>query len=130
MADGIDPSASMAALFGTRVRRLRTAAGLTQAELGARIHVVSTRITRIERASGAKPPLEPARALDTAPGADGLLADLWPYVYREAFPDWSRKFMEYAEQAVSVREYAAHVVPGLLQTEAYARRTECRSNTQ
>ncbi|MFI5567678.1 Scr1 family TA system antitoxin-like transcriptional regulator [Streptomyces sp. NPDC051740] len=111
----------MAALFGTRVRRLRTAAGLTQAELGARTHVVGTRITQIERASGAKPTLELARALDAALGADGLLVELWPYVYREAFPDWSRKFIAHSEQAVSVRQYAAHLVPGLLQTEAYAR---------
>ncbi|WP_039988262.1 helix-turn-helix domain-containing protein [Streptomyces pseudogriseolus] len=111
----------MAALFGARVRRLRTAAGLTQAELGALTHVVSTRITKIERASGAKPTLELARALDAALGADDLLVELWPYVYREAFPDWSRKFMEYSERAVGVRQYAAHVVPGLLQTEDYAR---------
>ncbi|MER6918818.1 helix-turn-helix domain-containing protein [Streptomyces spiralis] len=111
----------MAALFGARVRRLRTAAGLTQAQLGARTHVVSTRITQIERASGAKPTLELARALDAALGADDLLVELWPYVYREAFPDWSRKFMEYSERAVALREYAAHVVPGLLQTEDYAR---------
>ncbi len=121
MANGIDPSTSMAALFGARVRRLRTAAGLTQAELGHRTHVVSTRITQIERASGAKPTLELARALDAALGADDLLVELWPYVYREAFPDWSRRFMEYAERAVAVHEYAAHVVPGLLQTEDYAR---------
>ncbi|MFC9829320.1 Scr1 family TA system antitoxin-like transcriptional regulator [Streptomyces albogriseolus] len=111
----------MAALFGARVRRLRTAAGLTQAELGALVHVVSTRITQIERASGAKPTLELARALDAVLGADDLLVELWPYVYREAFPDWSRKFMEYSERAVVVRQYAAHVVPGLLQTEDYAR---------
>ncbi|GGZ85907.1 transcriptional regulator [Streptomyces echinoruber] len=121
MANGIDPSASMAALFGARVRRLRTAAGLTQAELGRLVHVVGTRITQIERASGAKPTLELARALDAALGADDLLVELWPYVYREAFPDWSRKFMEYSERATAVREYAAHVVPGLLQTEDYAR---------
>ncbi|MFB8756654.1 Scr1 family TA system antitoxin-like transcriptional regulator [Streptomyces sp. NPDC059852] len=111
----------MAALFGARVRRLRTAAGLTQAELGERTHVVSTRITQIERASGAKPTLELARALDAALGADDLLVELWPYVYREAFPDWSRKFMALSERAVAVRQYAAHVVPGLLQTEEYAR---------
>ena len=121
MARGIDPSASMAALFGARVRRLRTAAGLTQAELGARTHVVSTRITQIERASGAKPTLALARALDTALGADDLLVDLWPYVYREAFPDWSRRFMAHSERAVAIRQYAAHLVPGLLQTESYAR---------
>ncbi|MEU1042209.1 helix-turn-helix transcriptional regulator [Streptomyces sp. NPDC005907] len=111
----------MAALFGARVRRLRTAAGLTQAELGDRTHVVSTRITQIERASGAKPTLDLARALDAALSADDLLVELWPYVYREAFPDWSRKFMEYSERAVAIRQYAAHVVPGLLQTEDYAR---------
>ncbi|MFJ8546405.1 Scr1 family TA system antitoxin-like transcriptional regulator [Streptomyces sp. NPDC093586] len=111
----------MAALFGARVRRLRTAAGMTQAELGEKTHVVSTRITQIERASGAKPTLELARALDAVLGADNLLVELWPYVYREAFPDWSRKFMAYSEQAVSIRQYAAHVVPGLLQTEDYAR---------
>jgi transcriptional regulator with XRE-family HTH domain len=121
LANEIDPSASMAALFGVRVRRLRMAAGLTQAELGDKVHVVSTRITQIERASGAKPTLELAGALDAVLGADNLLVELWPYVYREAFPDWSRKFMEYSERAVAVREYAAHVVPGLLQTEDYAR---------
>ncbi|KAF4410463.1 MULTISPECIES: helix-turn-helix transcriptional regulator [Streptomyces] len=111
----------MAGLFGSRVRRLRTAAGLTQAELGAKVHVVSTRITQIERASGAKPTLELARALDSALGADDLLADLWPYVYREAFPDWSRAFMAHSARAVAIGQYAAHVVPGLLQTEDYAR---------
>ncbi|WP_406729770.1 helix-turn-helix transcriptional regulator [Streptomyces sp. GD-15H] len=111
----------MAALFGSRVRKLRTAAGLTQAELGTKTHVVGSRITQIERTSGAKPTLELARALDAALGADNLLVDLWPYVYREAFPDWSRKFMAYSERAVFIGEYASHVVPGLLQTEEYAR---------
>ncbi|EHN72032.1 transcriptional regulator [Streptomyces coelicoflavus ZG0656] len=121
MVKGIDPSASMATLFGARVRRLRTAAGLTQAQLGELTHVVSTRITQIERASGAKPTLELARALDAALGAEELLVELWPYVYREAFPDWSRAFIAHSERAVSVRQYAAHLVPGLLQTEEYAR---------
>ncbi|MGW4228543.1 helix-turn-helix domain-containing protein [Streptomyces sp. NPDC004980] len=111
----------MAALFGSRVRKLRTAAGLTQAELGRMTHVVSTRITQIERSSGARPTFELARALDAALVADNLLVDLWPYVYREAFPDWARTFMAHSARAVAIRQYAAHVVPGLLQTEAYAR---------
>ncbi|WP_346173229.1 helix-turn-helix transcriptional regulator [Streptomyces cuspidosporus] len=111
----------MAALFGSRVRKLRLAAGLTQAELGAKAHVVASRITQIERALGAKPTFELAQVLDTILGADNLLIDMWPYVYREAFPDWSRAFMAYAERAVAIGEYAAQVVPGLLQTEDYAR---------
>ncbi|WP_405912366.1 helix-turn-helix transcriptional regulator [Streptomyces sp. NBC_00963] len=111
----------MAALFGSRVRKLRTAAGLTQVELGDMTHVVSTRITQIERASGAKPTWELTQALDTALVADNLLIDLWPYVYREAFPNWSRAFMGHAARAASIREYASHAVPGLLQTREYAR---------
>jgi transcriptional regulator with XRE-family HTH domain len=121
LAKEVDPGTSMAALFGSRVRRLRIAAGLTQAELGEKTHVVASRITQVERASGARPTLELARTLDDALGADNLLVDLWPYVYRETFPDWSRRFMECAERAVAICEYAAHVVPGLLQTEDYAR---------
>ncbi|MEU3216900.1 helix-turn-helix transcriptional regulator [Streptomyces sp. NPDC006971] len=103
------------------MRRLRTAAGLTQAELGRMTHVVSTRITQIERASGARPSQELAQALDAALVADDLLVDLWPYVYREAFPDWVQAFMTLSARARAIREYAAHVVPGLLQTEPYAR---------
>src|SRR4051794_25459565 len=97
------------------------AAGLTQAELGQRAHTHSTRINQIERTTGAKPTLELAQALDEALDADNLLIELWPYVYRESFPDWSRAFIERSERAVAIRAYAAQAVPGLLQTEAYAR---------
>jgi hypothetical protein len=83
--------------------------------------VVASRITQVERSSGAKPTLELARALDEVLGADGLLVEMWPYVYRETFPDWSRAFMAHSERAASIRQYAAHLVPGLLQTPDYAR---------
>ncbi|WP_228925756.1 helix-turn-helix transcriptional regulator [Streptomyces sp. DH7] len=111
----------MAALFGSRVRKLRTAAGLTQTEVGTLTHVVGSRIAQIERATGAKPTLELTRALDRELVADDLLIDLWPYVYREAFPNWSQAFIAYSARAAVIREYASHVVPGLLQTPEYAR---------
>ncbi|MFE1366707.1 Scr1 family TA system antitoxin-like transcriptional regulator [Streptomyces anulatus] len=111
----------MAALFGSRVRKLRTAAGLTQTEVGALTHVVGSRIAQIERATGAKPTLELTRALDRELVADDLLIDLWPYVYREAFPNWSQAFIAYSARAAVIRQYAAHAVPGLLQTPEYAR---------
>lgn len=67
-------------------------------------------------------------SVEAALGADDLLADLWTYVYRETFPDWSRAFMAHAARAVSIRQYAAHLVPGLLRTEDDARgRSERRS---
>lgn len=109
----------MAALFGSRVRKLRTAAGLTQTEVGALTHVVGSRIAQIERATGAKPTLELTRALDRELVADDLLIDLWPYVYREAFPNWSQAVITYSARAKVMRQYAAHVVPGL-QTPEYA----------
>ncbi len=121
MAKAIDPQASMAALFGSRLRKLRVAAGLTQAEVGALAHVVSSRIAQLERATGAKPTLELTRVLDKELVADELLVDLWPYVYREAYPDWSQAFIAYSARATVIREYSAHAVPGLLQTPEYAR---------
>lgn len=121
MAKAIDPQTSMAALFGSRVRKLRTAAGLTQTDVGTLTHVVGSRIAQIERATGAKPTLELARALDKELVADDLLVDLWPYVYREAFPDWSQAFIAYSARAAVIHQYASHAVPGLLQTPEYAR---------
>ncbi|MFE2502373.1 MULTISPECIES: helix-turn-helix domain-containing protein [Streptomyces] len=121
MAKAIDPQSSMGALFGSRLRKLRVAAGLTQAEVGSLAHVVSSRIAQLERATGAKPTLELTRVLDKELVADDLLIDLWPYVYREAFPDWSRAFIAYSAHAAVIREYASHAVPGLLQTPEYAR---------
>jgi len=121
VAKALDPHSSIAALFGTRVRKLREAAGLTQAEVGVLTHVVGSRITQIERATGAKPTLELTRALDRELVADDLLIDLWPYVYRETFPDWSQAFIAYSARAAVIREYASHAVPGLLQTPEYAR---------
>jgi len=121
VAKAIDPQASMAALFGSRVRKLRTAAGLTQTEVGTLTHVVGSRIAQIERATGAKPTLELTRALDRELVADDLLIDLWPYVYREAYPDWSQAFIAYSARAAVIRQYSSHAVPGLLQTPEYAR---------
>ncbi|MFI5728059.1 helix-turn-helix domain-containing protein [Streptomyces cyaneofuscatus] len=111
----------MAALFGSRVRKLRMAAGLTQTEVGTLTHVVGSRIAQIERATGAKPTLELTRSLDRELVADDLLIDLWPYVYREAYPDWSQAFIAYSARAAVIRQYSSHAVPGLLQTPEYAR---------
>ncbi|MBR7673457.1 helix-turn-helix domain-containing protein [Streptomyces daliensis] len=111
----------MAVLFGRRVSRLRQRAGLTQEELAAKIFVVRTRISQIEGATGARPTLDLARKLDDVLDADGLLVDLWPYVRRESFPDWSQRFIDLSAKALEIRQYAAHVVPGLLQTPEYAR---------
>lgn len=122
MANGqLDPTVSMAALFGSRLKWYREQRGWTQAQLASKVYVSQSRVAQVERATGARPTAELARALDEAVGANGLLIDLWPHVYRESFPDWARRFMDLAAKAIAIREYAAQSVPGLLQTEAYAR---------
>ncbi|MFI8853580.1 Scr1 family TA system antitoxin-like transcriptional regulator [Streptomyces sp. NPDC053499] len=111
----------MAALYGVHLKRLREQRGWTQRELAARVYVSPGRIAQLECALGARPTWELTKAIDLAVGADGLLMDLWPHVYRESFPDWAQRFMELAAKAVVIRTYMAQAVPGLLQTEAYAR---------
>ncbi|UNZ21999.1 helix-turn-helix transcriptional regulator [Streptomyces sp. 891-h] len=111
----------MAALYGVHLKRLREQRGWTQRELAARVYVSPGRIAQLECALGARPTWELTKAIDLAVGADGLLMDLWPHVYRESFPDWVQRFMELAAKAAAIREYASQAVPGLLQTEAYAR---------
>ncbi|WP_432069084.1 helix-turn-helix domain-containing protein [Streptomyces sp. AA1529] len=125
----LDPSSSMAALYGVHLKRLRERRGWTQRDLAARVFVSPGRVAQLECASGARPTAELTRALDDALEAGGLLVDLWPHVYRESFPDWARRFMELAARAVLIREYASQAVPGLLQTEAYAREVLRRGRT-
>ncbi|BBA97061.1 putative DNA-binding protein [Actinacidiphila reveromycinica] len=121
MAARVDPAMSVAAVFARRVRRLRELRGWTQVELAQRVRVHPSRVNQVERMTGHKPMRDLAADMDRELGADGLLTELWPHVYRETFPDWSRKFIELSERAVRISEFVTHVVPGLLQTEDYAR---------
>ncbi|MFU8851440.1 Scr1 family TA system antitoxin-like transcriptional regulator [Micromonospora sp. SL1-18] len=48
------------------------------------------------------------------------VGDLWPEVVRRREPDWFRRWAEVEEEASALRSFEASVLPGLLQTEAYA----------
>ncbi len=115
----LDPSASLAALYGAKLRKLRTRAGWTQRELGDRVPVAHSRIAQFELGNET-PPEDVSAKLDALLGADGDLADLWEHVRRTPFPDWARRFVAYEARATAMHKYMAHSVPGLLQTEAYA----------
>ncbi|GAA4656917.1 helix-turn-helix transcriptional regulator [Streptomyces chumphonensis] len=116
----LDPRASMAAYLGSRVRKRREALGWTQRELGCHVHVSHNRIAQVELATD-PPPRALADAIDVALDADGEISDLWWHMTRETYVDWVREYMEKEARAVKVLTYAAHSVPGLLQTAAYAR---------
>ncbi|WP_245599285.1 helix-turn-helix domain-containing protein [Embleya scabrispora] len=123
MGRAIDPTQSAADMFAWRVFKLRKARNLTQCQLGNKIHVHDTRINQIERRTGSPPTWEQARGLDEALEADELLIDLWKAIQRELVPDYVRKYMDRELTATNLRFYAAQIVPGLLQTKAYARAT-------
>ncbi|CAL9593155.1 hypothetical protein SUDANB145_05267 [Streptomyces sp. enrichment culture] len=116
----LDPSTSLAALYGKKLRKLRVQAGLTQRQLGALIPIAHSRIAQYEL--GNEIPSEKVNAkLDVILRADGDLIDLWDHIRRTPIPDWARKYVEYEAKAVKMLKYVAHTVPGLLQTEEYAR---------
>ncbi len=64
-------------LFGTELRRLRVEAGLSLADLSARVHYSKSHLSKVE--TGGKPPsIDLARQCDAALSADGALTRLVP----------------------------------------------------
>ncbi|MEU7566036.1 helix-turn-helix domain-containing protein [Streptomyces fradiae] len=119
-AKPLDPSESLSALFGAKLRKLRTSAGLTQRQLGGMIPIAHSMIARFELGTET-PTQQVAEALDRLLAADGDLVDLWLHVVRTPIPDWARKYMLLEKQAHKIQKYVALTVPGMLQTPGYAR---------
>nr|MDT0658093.1 Scr1 family TA system antitoxin-like transcriptional regulator [Micromonospora sp. DSM 115978] len=105
------------------LRRRRIAAGLTQVELGQRCFCSDTHISAIE--TGGKPPtLKHLQLVDAAIPTDGFFENLWEELVKDsADPIWLIEWIEYERKAVYLRWYEPAFVPGLLQTEEYARAT-------
>ncbi|MGW2977685.1 DUF5753 domain-containing protein [Streptomyces humidus] len=116
----LDPARSARELYGTELRRQRQLAGVSLDRLSDIVNYSKTQLHGVETAE--RLPLPPLSAkLDAAFGTGGLFEGLWSIIQRERFPDRYRRFMELADQATDIHEYAGHLVPGLLQTPAYAR---------
>ncbi|MER6850162.1 helix-turn-helix transcriptional regulator [Streptomyces flaveolus] len=115
--------ASTAAVFGEVLRHFREAAMLTQDGLAVRIPCDRSHVARVE--AGTRVPQDTfAKTCDELLGTGGVLARLWgriDWYPRVEHPDWVRRRAEMDAVAVGLREYQERVVPGLLQTETYAR---------
>ncbi|TDC74235.1 DUF5753 domain-containing protein [Streptomyces hainanensis] len=108
-------------LFGAEQRRQRQLNGdMSLDALADVVNYSKTQLHGVETAERIPFPPLPGK-LDAAFGTDGLFDGLWRVIEREQYPDRYRRFMELAAQATDICEYAGHMVPGLLQTEAYAR---------
>lgn len=115
----LDPGASALAYFGSELRRRRLAAGLSQDGLGQACYVSASLIGMFEKALRV-PSRDFMGRADEALGTDAF-AHMWRLVTRESHPSYFRPFAEYEQEATSLRQFAPLGVPGLLQTEDYAR---------
>lgn len=107
-------------LFSDELRRARTRAGLSQEQLGELINYSGSLVGMIE--TGKRPPsLDFVQRCDSALRTEGLLERLYPLVAREVYESWFRPWVDLEATAVMLRSWQLVLVPGLLQTENYAR---------
>ncbi|MFJ6216741.1 helix-turn-helix transcriptional regulator [Streptomyces sp. NPDC092296] len=116
----LTPDRSARHLFGAEIRRYRELANMNLDRLAEVVKYSRSHLSRIEVADSMIPPDLPS-ALDAAFGTDGLFGRLYGIARHEIHPDRYRRRMEMETRARSIGCYAGQVVPGLLQTEEYAR---------
>ncbi|MFI6964427.1 helix-turn-helix domain-containing protein [Streptomyces sp. NPDC050149] len=116
----LDPSSSPRALLGAELRHRREDAGLSQTDLGAPLFVSGSFIGQLE--SGVRRmQMDQAEKFDEVLGADGFFVRNCAALKKSKYPEHFAEAAEAEARAEAIREYAPQLVPGLLQTEAYAR---------
>lgn len=118
----LTPFRSNRDFYGAELRRLRTEAGLALEALGGKIPVSRAHLSRIETAQVLPTP-GLSKSLDEFFDTGGHFVRLGKLVHRslEIHPVQFRRRMELERRARLIRQYAGTIVPGLLQTAAYAR---------
>ena len=120
-------------LLGAQLRRLRESAGITRDDAGYHIRASGSKISRLElgRVSFKERDvidlLELYGVVDSAE-RDKLIqltkeanAVPWYQKFQDVVPDWFHVYVGLEEAAQLIRVYEVQFVPGLLQTEGYAR---------
>ncbi|MFG1688704.1 helix-turn-helix transcriptional regulator [Nonomuraea sp. NPDC049269] len=117
----LDPETSPEARFGYELRERRKAAGLTLAQLGARIAVTGQQIGNIERAERSMGE-DRARLCEEVLGLSS--GDLVQHLPRRSRNNLTfRNFLPWLDREKRATELCAYeglIVPGLLQTREYA----------
>ena len=118
--------------LGMELRRLREEARLTCEEVGGRLDCSGTRISRMETGRITVRPGDVREMLEiygiTGPGTDALVQLArearkkgWWHTYGPALPTWFEAYVGFEAAAARFRDFQSMVMPGLLQTEDYAR---------
>jgi transcriptional regulator with XRE-family HTH domain len=113
-------------VFGAMLRHYRVKAGMSQEQLGALVYCSGDLIGKIE--NGQRAPAEQLTAacdalaeLNTGGALGELRALLKDYLKERAFPGWFQDWPGNEAHAKILRWFELVAVPGLLQTEGYAR---------
>ncbi|WP_158558027.1 helix-turn-helix domain-containing protein [Spongiactinospora gelatinilytica] len=118
----LDPTIGPAARFGAALRQHRIEAGLTQVQLADVIGYSKSRIGNVERGDE-NPTRQLVELCERALGLDGELLAHWPAVSGKGVAEWFRQWPPIEQRADKLLTTAPLIVPGLVQTEEYARAT-------
>lgn len=120
-------------LLGAQLRRLREAAGISREDAGYQIRASGSKISRLELGRVSFKERDVSDLLEfygvsDQSQRDGLLqlakeanSPAWWQKYNDVVPDWFAVYVGLEEAAQLIRLYEVQFVPGLLQTEDYAR---------
>ncbi|MDH6136374.1 transcriptional regulator with XRE-family HTH domain [Kitasatospora sp. MAA4] len=107
--------------FGTELKRCREAVGMSQDDLGRRVFCSGAYIGQIENASR-KPQLDLAERIDQVLATGGLLGRMCKeLINKSPFASYFAEAAELQARASTICQFSPLLVPGLLQTEEYAR---------
>lgn len=116
----LDPSSSPRALLGAELRHARDNAGFSQEKLGEKLFVSGSFIGQLEAGTRRMQP-EFAAQIDDILGTNGFFQRNCKAANRSRYPDHFAEAAEAEAVAASIKEYAPLLIPGVLQTERYAR---------
>ncbi|MFJ6634387.1 Scr1 family TA system antitoxin-like transcriptional regulator [Streptomyces sp. NPDC091376] len=116
----LDPSTSPRALLGAELRHARENAGLSQRELGEPLFVSASFIGQLESGTRRMLP-DIARRIDEILGTNGFFERNCKAANKSKYPDHFAEALEAETLATKIQQYVPGMIPGLLQTEAYAR---------
>lgn len=106
--------------YAAQLKAWRKQRGWSQGQLANRLAYSDSLVSGIETLAKT-PTLEFAKQCDRAFDAPATFVSLHGLVSREAWPSYFAPVIDFETQAVRIHEWEMRVVPGLLQTEDYAR---------
>ncbi|MFF1477651.1 helix-turn-helix domain-containing protein [Streptomyces sp. NPDC058301] len=108
------------AYCGDQVKRWREGAGVSRNDLCKAVGYQYEYVKSMENGRR-KPTLRLLTVADEMCGAQGKLLAAHEYLKPEPYPARSQEYMQVEAEAVAVQWYEPLLIPGLLQTEEYAR---------